>query len=276
MAGSMEKCDILVFAPHPDDEAIACTGMMYKALSENKRVRVVVVTNGEASVEGTEWYYGRKPTTRDFIDIGHVRQNESMAAMKVLGLEPDDVVFLGYPDSGLTAMISSDKYTGDNPFRSEFTDFNSVSHENSFSIGAPYCRESLSNDITHLIAKSQPGRIYVTHPLDSHTDHRVCGELVSGIADKTLESCTVMGYMIASSGVPSPKRRLVYKSTGQLTEEYLDEKTRKIKEQCIKTYKSQFFLFEQLTFHFDVERFWKLDKGMRAAIASKLFPDLKY
>lgn len=276
MADSMKKCNIIVFAPHPDDEALACAGMMYKALSENKKVMVVVVTNGESSVEGTEWYYGRKPSTQDFIDIGYVRQKESIAAMKLLGLKPDDVVFLGYPDSGLTALISSDKYTNDSPFRSEFTQFDRVSHKNSRSMDAPFCQENLSNDIESILVKFDPERIYITHPLDSHPDHKACGQLVHGIADETLESCTVLGYMIARAGVPSPKRRVVYKSTGQLKEEYLDEETRQIKEKCINQYKSQSFLFEQLAFHFEVERFWKLDRGMRAAIANKIIADLRY
>src|SRR5262245_43425532 len=40
--------DLLVIAPHPDDEAIGCTAVMLQALERKQRVGVVVVTNGDA------------------------------------------------------------------------------------------------------------------------------------------------------------------------------------------------------------------------------------
>jgi LmbE family N-acetylglucosaminyl deacetylase len=234
------------------------------------------VTNGESSVEGTEWYFDRKASIKEFIDIGYVRQRESIAAMKILGLDREDVIFLGYPDGALTEIIYSDEYTREVPFKSRFTDFSTVTHDNSRSMGAPFCRESISKDIEDLLTKFNPHRIYITHPQDSHPDHKACGILISGMADKVLESGTVLAYMIARTGVPGPKRRIVYKSTGQLTEKVLDSKTREIKKRCIEQYRSQGFLFDELAFHYEAERFWKLDRGMRAAIANRLIPDLKY
>lgn len=275
-ADLMEKCDIMVFAPHPDDEAIGCAGMIHRAVSAGRNVKVAVVTNGESSVEGTEWFYGRKAATQDFIDIGHVRQKESIEAMKVVGLKEKDLIFLGYPDGALSELIFSDKYTKENPFTSDFTGFSAVSHDNSMSVGAPYCLESLSRDISGVLTEFTPQTTYITHPQDRHPDHKACGELIYGILDNVLESGTVLAYMIARAGVPSPKRRLVYKTTGQLAEYVLDDETRKIKERCVAQYKSQSFLFNELSFHFEAERFWKLDGGMRAGIAKKIIPDLRY
>jgi len=271
----MKKNDIMVFAPHPDDEAFGCAGLIYTGVHKGKKVKVVVVTNGEGSEDGTERFYGRKPSTQDFIDIGYVRQKETIAAMKLLGLESEDVIFLGYPDNGLSAMISSDEYTVDKPYKSESTQFDRVNHENSRSMGAPFCKENLYVDIESVLKEFRPGRVYVSHPRDSHGDHKACGEIVHGIAGEFIEPGNVFGYMIARSGVPSPKRRSISKSTGQLTEVHLDEQVRKIKEKCVKLYKSQSYLFDELGFHFEVERFWKLDEGTRAAIAKKLIPGLR-
>lgn len=273
---AMRKCDIIVFAPHPDDEAIACAGMIHSAASRGRNVKVVIVTNGESSVEGTEWYFGRKASIRDFIDIGYVRQRESISAMKVLGLGREHVTFLGYPDGALAEIIYSDEYTREFPFKSQFTGFSTVTHDNSRSMGAPFCRGSISKDIADVLTEFNPSLIYITHPQDSHPDHKACGELIYGIADEVLESGTVLAYMIARTGVPGPKRRLVYKSTGQLTEKVLDSETREIKKRCIEQYRSQGFLLDELAFHYEAERFWKLDRGMRAAIANRLFPDLIY
>ncbi len=273
---SMSKCDIMVFAPHPDDEALGCAGMIYKAVQKKKKVKIIIVANGESSVDGTEWFYGHKPETQDFINIGYVRQKESVSAMKALGLASKDVIFFGYPNDGLLEIVSSDSYTKDKPYRSEFTNFDRVSYENSYSMGAPFCKESFLHDIKAILNKCNPRNVYVTHPMDSHFDHRACGRFVPEIAKNYDGTIRVFFYMIAKSKIPSPKRRFVYKCTGQLREKYLNEGTIKIKKRCINEYKSQSFLFDQLTFHNEVERFWKLKHGIRSKLAKKLFPSLRF
>src|SRR5690348_15493192 len=39
---------LMIFAPHPDDEALMGSGIMYSALSRGDTVKVVVMTNGDA------------------------------------------------------------------------------------------------------------------------------------------------------------------------------------------------------------------------------------
>lgn len=272
----MKNYNIIVFAPHPDDEALGCAGLIYKAVQKNKKVKVVVIANGESSVDGTDWYYGHKPETQDFINIGYIRQKETRSAMKVLGLAQDDVTFLGYPNDGLLEITSSNTYTKDNPYRSGFTNFDRVAYENSRSMGAPFCKESLLRDIRGILEEGKPRYVFVTHPRDSHFDHRACGRFIPKIVKNFDKSSHILCYMIAKSKIPSPKRRLVYKCTGQLKEKYLDKATIKIKERCINEYKSQSYLFEELAFHNEVERFWKLEHGIRAKIARKFIPSLRY
>ena len=38
---------VVVFAPHPDDEALCCSGVIYAAKAAGNTVKVVVVTNGD-------------------------------------------------------------------------------------------------------------------------------------------------------------------------------------------------------------------------------------
>ncbi len=38
---------ILILAPHPDDESIACAGIIQKALGAGAQVRIVYLTNGD-------------------------------------------------------------------------------------------------------------------------------------------------------------------------------------------------------------------------------------
>ncbi len=272
----MGKCDIMVFAPHPDDEALGCAGVILKSIQNNKKINIIIVANGESSVDGTERFIGHKPEIKDFIDIGYIRQKESISAMKVLGLASEDVIFLGYPNDGLLEILTSDKYTLDDSYRSEFTHFNQVSYEGSFNMGTPFCRESFQKDIKTILEQNKPKKVYVTHPLDSHFDHQACGRYIPSIIKKFDKSIRVFGYIISKSKIPSPKRRLIYSFTGQLKEKYLDEATKKIKKECVDEYKTQEYLFNQLDFHYNVERFWKFEHGIRSKIAKKIFPGLRF
>ena len=73
---------LLVLAPHPDDEVIACGGLVALHLGEGRRVRVVVATDGaEAGMRET-------------------REEESHRGLARLG-EGAELVFLRYPDRAL-------------------------------------------------------------------------------------------------------------------------------------------------------------------------------
>jgi LmbE family N-acetylglucosaminyl deacetylase len=272
----MKKCDILIFAPHPDDEVLSCGGLIYNEVRKGKRVKIVVVTNGEASMDGTELYYGHKPDTQEFIDIGYVRQKESISAMKILGLETNDIIFLGYPNDGLMDILSSDVFSKDNPYKSKFTNFDRVAYKDSYNMGAPFCKESYFDDIKSIFKEYKPRTIYLPHPLDSHLDHRACGRFIYEATKKFDRSISVWAYFISWSKQQSPKRLLIYKLTGQLKEKQLDEGAKKMKERCMRQHKSQMYLYKDLAFHNDLERFWKLEHGIRAKIAKKLIPSLRY
>ncbi len=82
----------LVLAPHFDDETLGCGGTIIKKRRAGARVRVVFMTDGGAS-------HAR------FIDPGELatlRRREALAAAEVLGVPPDDVVFLGHEEKRLT------------------------------------------------------------------------------------------------------------------------------------------------------------------------------
>jgi LmbE family N-acetylglucosaminyl deacetylase len=83
---------LVSFHAHPDDEAIACGGVMRKAADEGHRVVLVVATRGE---------HGEVPD--GFLDDGEElwqrRVVETEAAAEILGVQR--VEFLGYVDSGM-------------------------------------------------------------------------------------------------------------------------------------------------------------------------------
>ena len=64
------KLDILVFAAHPDDAELACSGTILKYTSEGKKVGVVDLTQGELGTRGS----------------AELRAQEAAASAEILGL----------------------------------------------------------------------------------------------------------------------------------------------------------------------------------------------
>jgi len=77
---------VLIIAPHPDDEVLACGGTLALLRRNDCDVRVVVVTDG---ARGDPLGYSTE-------DVPTRRMRESRSALRILGIE--DVEFLGYPD----------------------------------------------------------------------------------------------------------------------------------------------------------------------------------
>jgi LmbE family N-acetylglucosaminyl deacetylase len=184
-AGEGKTVDLLVFAPHPDDEALGCAGIVRQALAGGKRVKIAVFTNGD----GFPGFAGRlagRPSDRltpeDYLELARYRQSQSIAALKALGGSPDDLVFLGYPDSGLTPVYQA---RGSAPFRQKFTGRSETYgvakrdyHTDVHGLAAPYTHASVLGDVAELIRTFRPGRICVTSPADSHPDHQAAFRFV--------------------------------------------------------------------------------------------------
>ena len=73
--------NVLVLAPHPDDEAIGCGGALCLHADKGDRVAVVFLTSGEL---------GLKHLPRD--EAWKIRETEARAAAKILGVH--DLTFL--------------------------------------------------------------------------------------------------------------------------------------------------------------------------------------
>lgn len=91
--------ELLVVAPHPDDESIGCGGLLAWAAAAGKKPRVLFVTDGEASHPGSRSY----PPAR----LARLRQREALQACAALGLAESAATFLSAPDSGLASLSQS-------------------------------------------------------------------------------------------------------------------------------------------------------------------------
>lgn len=163
---------VLVFAPHPDDEAIGAGGIIQRALAAGAKVRVVCYTSGDNN-EISFIVYEKRLTFKkmEFIHMGEVRIQETLKAMEFLGLKQNDVVFLGYPDFG-TMEILTKHWGKTRPFRSYLARSTCVPYQQALSYGAPYVGESILKDIKSVIFDFKPDKIFVSHPGDDNRDHR--------------------------------------------------------------------------------------------------------
>tara|TARA_R110002020_G_scaffold26514_33_gene86059 strand:- start:2295 stop:3020 length:726 start_codon:yes stop_codon:yes gene_type:complete len=82
--------DILVLAPHPDDESLASGGAIAAAVAANRRVHVAVVTDGARSHPNSATHPPAK--------LSDLRRSEVQAAVDILTDGSSTVIWLGYPD----------------------------------------------------------------------------------------------------------------------------------------------------------------------------------
>ena len=157
---------LLVVAPHPDDEVLMAGGLMAAMRRAGRPVSVVIVTNGDLGC-------GRD---------GFVRESESIAALALLGVAEDDVVFLGYPDGylaqfgnhalgpvqrvgvdGVCAPASTTIARRGRHGRDEHTDRTGEA--------GVFTAPSLVADLRAVMERVKPAAVVVTHDIDDHPDH---------------------------------------------------------------------------------------------------------
>jgi N-acetylglucosamine malate deacetylase 1 len=83
MTGEFRPCDLVVFAPHPDDGELNCGGLLLMSARKGWRTAIVEMTRGEMGTRGTP----------------EIRARECEAAAEVLGLTVR--ANLGLPDCGV-------------------------------------------------------------------------------------------------------------------------------------------------------------------------------
>ncbi len=161
---------VMIIAPHPDDEGLACAGLIQQCLHKKKEVRVVIVTAGDGSMSATRAFAKKpNPDFHDFRAVGALRCDETRSAMKELGLPASDLIFLGYPDGGVNSMWDRD------------WDYNHLHHGRNgadhspysfaYQKNAAYCGQNLVLNLESIIKEFNPDAIVYPSQLDSQHDH---------------------------------------------------------------------------------------------------------
>ncbi len=201
--------DVLIFSPHPDDEVLGCGGIVRQETAAGKKVRVVFSTYGDAYAEAAAKLFNKAEATLgtgDYLNLAKVRAQEALDADRDLGVDPDNVIFLGYPD-GLLERVAGNA-TG-TPVTSPFTGRSAtyatvVSDYHSRVHGYPgaYERASVIDDMVDILQQSRPARVYVADKADAHPDHRATGELVHAALTAIRYQGTLHTFLVHSAGHP--------------------------------------------------------------------------
>ena len=168
---------VMIFVPHPDDESIAASGLIQRVLEKDGKVRVVFLTNGDGYVYAVRLRVkNARITAKDFIEYGKRRQEEAVQALCELGLQPEDALFLGFPDAGIDDLWES--YWSDvKPFISPHTLFDRP-HRRGMSRWEKYSGVSLRDEVEEAIKEFSPDWVVLPDPRDYHPDHATAGVFV--------------------------------------------------------------------------------------------------
>lgn len=165
----------MFLSAHDDDVLIGAGITLQVALAENIRTHTVIATDGRMG-------YCRFPQRRT---IAQIRQAEARKAYEGLGLPPDRLHFLLFPDCNL------------NPYRGRhFT-----------TIGDPTEVEGasgLQNAFPHILRQIRPTRVFLPTLSDLHPDHRIVNE------EMLISLFHAQGAIWPELGEPIPTVPLVY------------------------------------------------------------------
>lgn len=150
---------ILVFVPHPDDELLVAGALIY-TLRRKYDITVAYYTNGDA-VPGQ----------------GEIRIHEAIEALKVLGVQKDRIIFLGYGNNwrggkhiyNLTDEEEAVSCAGQK--ETYCLDEHPEYYRLKFGKHHLYTRRNIKNDIKSLVMEMRAD-ILICVDFDSHPDHR--------------------------------------------------------------------------------------------------------
>ena len=201
---------VMVFAPHCDDETLGVGGIMKTLVDAEVPVRTVFFTNGDGFRIAAQFHLKKlNLESSDYLAFGEARQKEAIAAASYFGQKSSDVRFLGFPDQGLLAMLVA-QGPNPGPFRPTTTKSVTVPYTNADTTGLSHIRESVISSVQKQLAAYKPSDIYVTHPLDDHSDHAAAPVFLQmaidrGVVNGEFPRPRVHWYLIHRGDWPLPQ-----------------------------------------------------------------------
>ena len=154
----------MLIAPHPDDEALACSVVLQRALRMNVPTSVVYITDGDNNpwpqrVWEKKWRLNKSDRRR----WGRLRRSEACAALRALGLGDEVAMFLGLPDQGMTDLLLRE-------------------------------RDSILTRIDRVVRAWNPTDIVAPSVFDTHPDHSAVGVILGLVLPRAAAAGVVIRH----------------------------------------------------------------------------------
>ena len=131
---------VVVVAPHPDDETLACGGTIALKVMQGYRVSVVFMTDGRFS-HLRSLGIGFDPSPEE---LAVIRREEAAKAASWLGLGPESLLFLDFDSESLIEQ-----------------------------------KEAAARRLSEILEVLGPDEVYYPSALDSHRTHRATHDIVA-------------------------------------------------------------------------------------------------
>ncbi|MEP7015671.1 MAG: PIG-L family deacetylase [Verrucomicrobiota bacterium] len=100
---------VMLIAPHPDDESLACSVILQRAVRAGSSIRIVYATDGDNNPWPQRLFERKwRIDASDRKRWGKLRRSEASAALRMLGVHANHTQFLALPDQGLTNLLRTD------------------------------------------------------------------------------------------------------------------------------------------------------------------------
>ena len=197
---------LLLFAPHPDDESLACSILLQRAVRAGTAVRVVYVTDGDDNpwpqrVLERKWRLNASDRKR----WGRLRRTEALAALRTLGVNGSAARFLALPDQKLTAMLMCN------------------------------CQSALEH-LSGIIADWKPTDLLVPSISDTHPDHSALAVMLRLALSESFLDPMATGQMTAWSYVVHGRSPAFFDRAGSICQ---SQREAAIKLRAIRCNKTQ-------------------------------------
>ena len=163
---------MLVIAPHPDDEVLAAGGLLQHLHAASGVLRVVYLTDGEAYREGVQVEDRvASPTPSNYRAYGKQREQEAYAALRALGFGAESLTFLGFPNAGLSRLMTTYWSERKAAYRSPYTRRDRPNTSEIVVADTEFRGEDLTQELALIISDFRPTTILVPRKEDQHADH---------------------------------------------------------------------------------------------------------
>jgi len=181
-----------IIVPHPDNEILCCSRKIRELKADNKPLKIIYLTDGEGL---------KNVSSHAALAYAQNRRQDSIDAMKAIGVDSDDLMFLGFPDSHL-ADLNEDRIISSSFTQERMTGIRSYRPHKLYSI------QNLWRVLGDIFIEFPPKIIYMPVEHSGHLDHAVVKRTVF----KVLEDRDMMhdvhfkGYAIYAETDKTPER----------------------------------------------------------------------